>query len=84
MSGDDSDDRDFAEAMRGVAPLEGREKLRPRPSSRARAPRQPSARSRRFVIERRGDDVFARAEDVAARRRGMQARTRAQPGSARK
>jgi DNA-nicking Smr family endonuclease len=63
VSGDD--EKSFAEAMRGVKPLEGREKLRPPSGSRPAPPAETPARPRPFVVERNGDDVFARREDVS-------------------
>ena len=67
MSGkrDDREGGGFADALGDVKPLAGREKLRPRPKPSKRPPQHSPARSRRFVVERRGDDVFARAEDVS-------------------
>ncbi len=67
MSGkrDDRGGGDFVDSVGDVKPLAGREKLRPRPEPSERPPRLPLARLRRFVVERRGDDVFARAEDVS-------------------
>ena len=56
----------FAGALPGVRPLAGRDKLRPGPEPPVAA-RPVTARARRFVIEREGDDVFARAEDVSRR-----------------
>ncbi len=65
MSGDDGD-KGFAVAIDGVKPLRDRDKLRPRPEPRpAAAPRSARSRQQAFVIERRGDDVFARGEDVS-------------------
>ena len=52
--------------IEGVTPLRGREKLRPPPEVKpSPAPHSPNARRQAFVIERRGDDVFARREDVS-------------------
>ena len=65
MSGDDDEQKSFAEAMRGVKPLEGREKLRPPAGSRPSVPAETPAQPRPFVVERQGDDVFARREDVS-------------------
>ena len=67
MSGkEDGDDKGFADEIEGVKPLRGRDKLRPPPEAKpSPAPHSPNARRQAFVIERRGDDVFARREDVS-------------------
>lgn len=64
MSGDD-EEKGFADAIDGVKRLRDRDKLRPRPETRPKAPRAPDARPRAFVIEHQGDHVFARAKDVS-------------------
>ena len=67
MSGkEDGDDKGFADEVEGVKPLRGRDKLRPRPGATLTAARRTAPSPQHsFVIERRGDDVFARGEDVS-------------------
>lgn len=65
MSGDERD-KSFADSMRDVKPLPGRDKLRPRPDTGAvPVPGDARSRARGFVVERSGDDVQARAEDLS-------------------
>ena len=57
----------FAESLRGVRPLAGRERLRPppQPPDATRARPRGAATVRRFVVEASGDAVTGRAEDVS-------------------
>lgn len=65
---DDTEERGFAAALGDVKPLRDRDKLRSPPEPAVGAPRPAPPRPRHFVIEREGDDVFARGTDVSRRR----------------
>ena len=54
----------FADAVGDVRPIEGRDRVLP-PPERGRRPLETREPERRFVVERRGDAVEARAEDVS-------------------
>ena len=71
---DEEEPGSFADAISDVAPLEDRDKLRPRPAPAAQ-PRRAERRPPRFVVRIEGDRNEGRAEDVgrstlAALRRG--------------
>jgi DNA-nicking Smr family endonuclease len=70
-SKDDERKSSFADALGGVKPLKGRDKLAPPGQPRAKpAVRSDAPRERRFVVERDGEWIWARAEDVSAARLG--------------
>ena len=59
------DDESFAEAMRGAAPLKGREKLRTPPAPKESARPAADAEAPRFAVDTRGGRLEGRALDVA-------------------